>query len=77
MNNKDIKDDTQQADNTTRLLALASRMDWIFAVVFLALAAYQASATWGVVGGVFLLTAWINPVARMRKAMARSLVKRG
>lgn len=59
-----------------RMLRIANRFDWVAAFLCLAWALYASSVAWGIAGGVFLLTAWINPVARMRKAMARKLVKK-
>lgn len=59
-----------------RIVRFANRIDWIAAILCLAWAAYASSLAWGIAGGVFLLTAWINPVARMRKSMARKLIKK-
>lgn len=69
-------EDKSVSDRTARILGLANRVDWLLAAVCLGWAAYQSSLVWAIVGTTFLVTAWVNPVARMRKAMARSLVKR-
>ncbi len=68
--------DKKHSDRTARILSLANRIDWLLAAACLGWAAYQSSLVWAIVGATFLVTAWVNPVARMRKAMARSLVKR-
>jgi len=69
-------EDKSVSDRTAQILSLANRIDWFFAAACLGWAAYQSSLVWAIVGATFLVTAWVNPVARMRKAMARSLVKR-
>jgi len=66
----------KSTDRATRTLELANRIDWALAFACLAWAAYTSSVIWAAAGISFLLVAWINPVARVRKAMARKLVKR-
>ena len=68
--------DDKRPDRAGRILSLANRIDWLLAAACLGWAAYQSSLVWAIVGATFLITAWVNPVARVRKAMARSLVKR-
>lgn len=73
---KERNEDKNASDRTTRILGLANRVDWLLAAACLGWAAYESSLVWAIVGATFLITAWVNPVARVRKAMARSLVKR-
>lgn len=69
-------EDKSASDRTARILSLANRIDWLLAAACLGWAAYQSSLVWAMVGATFLITAWINPVARVRKIMARAMVKR-